>query len=197
MAVVFPNAMACVSGNTLVMPYWDHALDVVDYYNAPAYSYLGSNIIREISYNSGMEDGTNNLSILYSWINWLNPDWRSIYDLTTVQVFGPSSAFTTYPSATPITRVEVAVSPTIAHGIDFWWGTTVFAKFGFLALGLLGEAIWINFLNMALTFSVEQAYYGVSFCGYSGQEITVTTYGPASLPYIIFAGAPFPYPSTF
>ena len=68
MAVVFPNAMACVSGNTLVMPYWDHALDVVDYYNAPAYSYLGSNIIREISYNSGMEDGTNN-SVSYTHLD--------------------------------------------------------------------------------------------------------------------------------
>ncbi len=197
MSVIFPDSMACLAPNTFQMPYLDPVLDAVVYWNPPATGSLFGNIGRLVSYGNTV-DMVNQVVSTLSWLNYLNPQWRMLYDPTSATASGPAVDYTEYTFDLPQVIAFVTVTLLSAAKVDYWWGTSVFAKFGFfswLESDLALPQIWINFKDMVLVGSdIYNDFGGFATCGAPGCAITVVSYSRQSLPYIQYAGTFFEIP---
>ncbi len=193
--MAFPNDGIVAEGATGQMPYYSAAtgtiLQYVPYNYSPYQQFLFDGTYDDLYFGYG------NLIVVNSWLNKANPDWLNLYDLTSAQMFGPSSDLTFYPSDVLINSAVVTVHDPISPGLDYWWGTTQFAKFGFFCWGApnpVGETQWINFKQCSFISSSTQ-YNGCGFAGFQGTQVSVVAYSRLDVSPITLNDVQYPIPS--
>lgn len=170
---------------TITYPDWDFKTDSI--------------IMRSETMGFSWDDDVwNTGGLSHDMVNWLNQLWHRIKTLwRELDLLAPwiGNPFLLTDARTVVTvqnvkqvKVEFLTPPT---GVDFWYGTTDFAKFGFVAPvttdNFRGAQTWLNWLRQIVTF--DNYYDGVDIMCQGAAILGLANFfvaGPP--PSITFAG---------
>ena len=169
------------------VPYWDRDAKVIAY-TTQTYCYLSSSL-------GGCQDQPNWIW-LYAEISYNNPSWRELYSVASAQTF--SGLEGTVAQVADRCAVAAVVITDVPPWLDFWYGSSTFAKYGsingYYPFGAPEQPPqWINYPVASVTFQDNEAL-GFIITLPLGVKADVTLFSLIDTPPVISDGTPWFWP---
>ena len=196
----FPPGSTELNYATGAMPYWDKATSTI-------LQWTSSGPLPGMGWLSRLDDTSNafnNLQLDMAWLNKANTDWEYLYELSSGQYFADIGEERTQPLTPECSLALIQATVPLPDTVDFWWGTTQFAKLGVFAWcesfagGITANVSGNNFVNFLN--QVQEAAPNAYSAFYVAPNpslvvLNITTYALIDVPPITIDGTTYNIPN--